>query len=364
MLLFGMDIGNGAVKLVGPISDQRTLIPHALARCPDGFRRDTALLSPGDDPLDHLHVLVHWNGTTAEEVLAGNVVLREYPHLAQESRAGEDKSGSGRHVALALTVLAAAIMRANPVSSGAAVGVATALPAAEYSRPGARENLVRAIQGRHAVTFLSGPASGWAGRTVDVDIQHVDVLPEGAPAFLTLAERDPALTRGAVMILDVGVRSVEWAVFQDARYQPALSGGRMDGGLSTAADRILEEARMMHGARFGRHRGDVLNALWTASRNGGRVVLSGMGRRVDLTDVAHDALTETAGFVAGLLAAALRRQPDLSAVYIVGGAGAVLFPQLTAVAPVPVRLAPDPLWANALGLWKRAKALAGSGRWS
>lgn len=364
MFTFGLDLGNGAVKLVGPGPENRVLIPHALAHCPEGFRRDLSLVPATEDPLGHLHLRITTHSLSKPvEILAGEVVIREYPDRASESTAGEDKAESARHILLGLTALAAAVLRADPRASIVRLGLSTALPLAEYQDPSAREELIRRLKGRHVVRFVTNPNPQWNERTVELYVEAVDVLPEGAPAFLTLAGTDPTLADQTVVVLDVGVRSVDWAVFRRGKYQPGLSGGSKDGGLAVAADRILAAARQEHGPWLGRHRGDVLAALERAARTGGPVMMGGMGRKVDLTALAGEEMERLARDVARLATDALALVGDVDAIILVGGAGTMLAPYLSRVTDLPIRLAEDALWANAIGLFHRAEALAESGRW-
>lgn len=352
MIAVGLDLGNGLLKLAGPRPGDRLLVPHALAPA-EGLHRDVYMLAPGEDPAQHLHAEIRAPFLDGpRQIFAGELALREYPDRVLEVEAGERKSGSDRVLLLALTALAAAVHHADRLATMARLSLAVALPMAEAADPAARQTLASRLRGRHTVRWLSTPQ--WDGRTLDLVVDVVDVIPEGAAAFLALAASDPSLMDETVAVIDVGVRSVDWAIFREGRFQAGPSGGAADGGLATAADRILAAARQRHGPHVARHRGDVLNALHEAARSAGPVVLWGLGRPHNLTDVARHELQRLARDVTRLVTEAVSRAGNITRLLLIGGGGLLLAPYLQDVSRLPMTLADDPLWANAAGLWHRA----------
>lgn len=353
LMIFGLDLGNASMKLAGPELGDRLSIPHALALA-TGISRDTALLPREAEPVEHLHAEVISPALPASaQVFAGSLAAREYPRLLSEAGSGERKASSDRVLTLALVALGAGVARRDAVAGYARCDVVAALPLAEAMDAAARAALAERLRGQHQVRWLSTP--GWAGRTVMLDVASVDVVPEAVAAYYALLSRQPELAHQNVAVIDIGLRSVDWAVFAAGKVQLGLSGGSLDGGLAGAADRILTAARTAHGPDVARHRQDVLDALREPERNG-QVVLYALGRPYDLTDLASREMERLARDVARLARQAVTAVGKVQVVYLVGGGGVALADSLRRVCDVDFTVAPDPVWANAAGLWLRAAA--------
>lgn len=369
ILPFGVDVGNADLKLVGPRRDAQVSIPHALALANGTDPRDPSLVPAGADPWDYLHAEILSPALSQPaEVYAGVLAAREYPHLVEEAREGEAKSSSDRHLILALIAMAAALHQANPSQSRYTISLAVALPLAEVKHKEARELLVQRLQGDHLVSYRSTP--GMVNREITLTVAHVDVVPEGAAAYFSLIQRNPALVNQHVLIVDVGARSVDWAVFgPSGRFALGLSGGTADGGLAVAADRILAAARAAFGPHVARHRQDVLTALRSARLQGTPVRLWGHGRPYEIPDLVDSELTRLARDIARLVSDVVQRMGQVDHLALVGGGGALLAPYLSRVSDLPWVLMENAPWANAEGLYNRAytqmqQRLAGAGRYA
>lgn len=353
MLRVGLDIGNAAVKLVGPYAGQRLMIPHALAPA-DGVRRDPGLVQAGMDPVEALHLEIQSPAVGVRQVFVGALAAREYPFLATEAAEGELKSASDRHLLLAIAALAAAAQQGRPATTVVPLAVATALPVAEVMEAENRQRLRERLRGRHQVRWLTTP--GWAGHELILDIQEVDVIPEAAAGYLALLEERPEILTGTTLVVDVGARSLDWAVFAPGgQFRLGLSGGTMDGGLQVAADALVAAARQRHGPHVARHRQDVLEALQGLVEDGnGKVILYGLGRKHDVTDLAIRELDRLAREVARFVVQAARAG-RAEHIVLIGGGGAILEKFLRRVSDIPVHVPQRPVWANAEGLYRRAQ---------
>ncbi len=350
MYPIGLDIGNGAIKLVGP-SEVRVLLPHALAPTTE-FSRDVTMVT--GEPLNQIHAEVWSPSLGARTVVAGDLAAREYPQYSAEATEGEEKATSDRHLILALLSMAAAVQRAD-LHGSVRMSVTTALPVAEVTRSDARRALADRLKGYHRIRWGAVPT--WSGQSVDLLVDDVDIIPEGAAAYLSVSDANPALVNGTTLVVDIGARSIDWVAFLDGQYAQGLSGGACDGGLAIAADRILAAARQQHGPHVGRHRQDVLDALRSPTGTGTdqRIVVFGRGREYDVTTVAQRELAALAIDVGRLASQALGRVGRVDNMVLVGGGGLLLAPYLTRQTEMPWMVPDDPVWANAQGLFLRAE---------
>lgn len=357
LLRIGLDIGNAAIKLVGPYAGLQIAVPHVLAPA-SGVGRDIGLMAGGAEPLENFHAHLRSAGLTGpREVFAGTLAAREYPHLVDEVQVGEAKATSERHLILAVLAMAAAVQRGSPATDPIHLAVAAALPLSEAADARARQTLAARLRGSHRVAWLSTP--GWAGQTLHLQVDAVDVIPEGAAGYLAVAAHNPALLQGHTLVIDVGARSVDWAMFgPGGKFALGLSGGSGDGGLVMAADRILAGARQVHGPHVARHRQDVLEALEAAAKGGSHQVhLYGRGHRYDVTEQAHVELTRLAREIARLVTEATDRAGRIDHLVLIGGGGALLAPYLRQASKLPLYVPDAPEWMNARGLYLRAQQI-------
>lgn len=357
MLPLGLDIGNADLKLAGPRRDALVSVPHVLAEADMTDPRDPSLVPSPADPWDYLHAEVLSPALPQPvEVYAGVLAAREYPHLAAEAVEGEVKARSDRHLILALISMATALHQANPSLQRYRLSLAAALPLAEAKSREARDQLTSRLRGDHLLVFRSTP--GLVNREITITVDHVDVVPEGAAAYFSLIQSQPALVNQHVLIVDIGARSVDWAVFAPSgRFALGLSGGTTDGGLTVAADRILAAARTTYGPHVARHRQDVLAALRIARQQGTPPRLWGNGRPYEIPDIVDAELTRLARDVARLVTEVVQRMGQVDHLALVGGGGALLAPYLARVSDLPWHLVDNAPWANAHGLYHRAQAL-------
>lgn len=350
-----LDLGNACMQIMGPNMDNKVEIPHAVVDA-STIERPADLVPATANPIENLHLRLTSPALSAPLTLfVGDLATREYALQVQERAAGEVKAKSERHLALALIGLAAASYRAWPSGQTNRLSVSVALPILEVKQPGARQAFQDALRQEYQVEWLSVP--GWRGRKVVVAIEDVDVVPEGAAAYLALANREPGLQKQRVLVVDVGAGSLDWATFVNGMFQVGLSHGSPEGGVGMAADRILTNVHSSMDQDLGRHRTDVLDALRAGAMSGRRYHLRGtMGAR-EITKVVEEELNQLAKRIGAQVKDVTRQAGGIDRLLLVGGGGALLAPHLKEQCPdLRFELATAPEWCNTEGLYLRASS--------
>jgi plasmid segregation protein ParM len=215
----------------------------------------------------------------------------------------------------------------------------TGLPVAQARASRHREALRRALVGRHFTergTF---------------EVGEVRVVPQPIGAFVDLLWSDldadtlARIEEGTVLVLDAGYYSFDWAVIVAGELRRGASGTSLEAMsvlLEHAASRIADE----HG---GRPQPLALEALL---RQGREQVLV-LGQRVALKPLLERVAREVGGVALEALRQALRRETTNVDLVVVTGGGAVLYvrPAAALFPGAEVRLARDPVGANARGFF-------------
>lgn len=221
----------------------------------------------------------------------------------------------------------------------------TGLPVSHYTRaPERKTSLATSLRGTHVINDH-----------LSVEVRQVRVVPQPVGAFFAMLDDidDPDMLEGSrVLVVDPGFFSFDWVVIEDARMHDRASGTST---LATSA--ILEAAaERIHAA----HRRRVsIDRLEQAVRNDAEQVHIG-GTPIELEPLLAEAADEVVpDAVAALLQSLRKEHGDIDLVFLAGG-GARFYQQVLGerFAGTPVRMASDPVMANAIGFARIAEATA------
>lgn len=315
----GIDIGYSAVKAIS--GDRRVTFPSVvgspdLARFGllDGEARDIVLASPSG-PL----------------LVGGGAVEQSRFVARREDRAWID---SGEFYALFL----AALSELSPATS-AGVALVTGLPVAFY---GDRGRLASVLNGEHRVARL--------GRRAQVfHIVECRVVPQPFGALLSLAldERGrvaDASLAGRAGVIDIGAKTTNILSVSRLRTLERETASVNAGGwdvVRAVRDYLSSECPGLD------LRDHQLAEAIVARR------ITYYGEPVDLGPVVEPVLEALAGQVIATATQLWNGGAGLDAVVIAGGGALLLGERITRHAGFRrARVAPDPVFANALGFWK------------
>jgi plasmid segregation protein ParM len=215
----------------------------------------------------------------------------------------------------------------------------TGLPVAQAQDPGRREALRRALLGRH------GTEQGV------VEVGEVRIVPQPVGGFVDLlwspldGDTLARIEEGTVLVLDAGYYSFDWALIVAGELRRGASGTSLE-AMSVLLERAAGVIAAQHGGR------PQPLALEAALRQG-REQLLVLGQRVQIKPVLERAAREVGGVALEALRQALRREAtNVDLVVVTGGGGALYGRQAADLFPgAEVRLAPDPVGANARGFF-------------
>jgi plasmid segregation protein ParM len=215
----------------------------------------------------------------------------------------------------------------------------TGLPVAQAQDAKRREALRRALLGRHVTE-----------RGL-VEVGEVRVVPQPVGAFVDLlwspldGDTLARIEEGTVLVLDAGYYSFDWALIVAGELRRGASGTSLE-----AMSVLLERAA---GLIAGQHGGRPQPLALEAALRQGREQLLVLGKRVPLKPVLEHAAREVGGVALETLRQALRREvTNVDLVVVTGGGGALYGQQAADLFPgAEVRLAPDPVGANARGFF-------------
>jgi len=216
----------------------------------------------------------------------------------------------------------------------------TGLPVAQALDAGPRERLRQALTGRHPLV---------PGRVVEV--RAVAVLPQPVGAFVEAlwSAREGALLdrleAGAVLVLDAGFFSVDWALLVRGELRREASGTSLE-----AMSVVLERAAVLLAHERGGAPAPA--ALERAlGRDAGHVLLR--GERVELAPYLEEAARGVAPVALEALLAALRRaRVNLDLLLLAGGGARYYAHALRERLPdLPLVTATEPVTANARGFF-------------
>jgi plasmid segregation protein ParM len=249
------------------------------------------------------------------------------------------------HADYASTDAYLALVRAGLVLTGERCldTVVTGLPVGQASDPRRCEALRQLILGAHQT-----------GVGV-IEVAKVRVVPQPVGAYLDLvwSATDPALLErietGAVLVLDAGFYSFDWALVVAGELRRSASGTSLE-AMSVLLERAARQLAEVYGGK------PTPLALEGAVR-AGRATWLQAGHTVTLEPVLRQAATEVAGVALEALRQALRREEaNVDLVLLAGGGGALygatlgrLFPGATVV------VSDDPVAANVRGFFRHVR---------
>jgi plasmid segregation protein ParM len=215
----------------------------------------------------------------------------------------------------------------------------TGLPVAQAQEPRRREALRRVLLGEHHTPN---------GRVVVADVH---IVPQPVGAFVDLlcsgadAELLARLEEGTVLVLDAGYYSVDWALIVAGELRRGASGTSLE-AMSVLIERAAARLAERHGGRA------QPLALEAALRRG-RTHLAVFGQRIALAPLLEATAGEVAAVALEALRQALRREvSNVDLVLLAGGGAALYAPGARSAFPyAEVRLAPEPVAANARGFF-------------
>jgi len=329
MFVMGLDIGYANLKLaVGAPGEEPTVL----------------IRPAGAAPLGRLGERVARGG---EGETAISVPVNGEPWAAAVDP-GRFEGGWQRslHAEYATTPAYQALFRAALVLAGREVitRLVTGLPVAQAQDASRREALRTALAGRHRV----GP-----GRSVEV--REVRVIAQPVGAFLELLwSRAPGellerIEAGAVLVLDAGHFSVDWALIVRGELRRAASGTSLE-----AMSVLLERAARLIAAEHG---GKPWAGALESALHAGRPHLLVLGQRVALRPYLERAAAEVATVALEALRESLRREAgNVDVVLLAGGGGQLYGARAEALFPgaaiVSLR---EPVAANARGFFRYAQ---------
>ncbi|EPZ43789.1 MULTISPECIES: ParM/StbA family protein [Alicyclobacillus] len=364
MLPVGLDLGNGAVKLV--MRGLELSIPNVTAV---GSPRSD--LGERQEPLNALDVEVVSSAFTdgARRVFVGKLAADQGPQ-ATYMQPNEKKTSSEQAILMYLTALASAVVKQREragerISSATTIDeelfVVSGVSLVEALERGVRLDFEQRLSGEHTVRFMS--PSPWGGITVRLRITS-KVVSEGHMAFLALCQQSPEkskeLSSSLVAVAEIGELSTELPVFERGNINASLSDG-LQYGIGTTLTSLLEDIREQTKARnaFPGGRMELAKFLEDKKRE---VVL--FGRRHDITEIIERHLSAAASHVYREIIEVWNKIPTIEHFYVLGGGAALLHPFLKEFAQQDgfnLEYAPTlyrSRWLNADGMFLTAVRLA------
>lgn len=329
MFVCGIDIGYSNLKVAaGPAGGPPRVVVRPAGAAPEE-RLGTRIGGQGAPRGGEAPILVD----VAGETWAVAVEPERFEHWQRPLH--EDYAGSPGYRALAKAALHMAGRLDVEV-------VVTGLPVSQATDTRRRDALRRMLEGRH---FL---ASG------TVEVGEVRVIPQPVGAYLDLvygSKDEDVLDRiesGAVIVLDAGYYSFDWALIVQGELRRDASGTSLE-AMSVLLDRAGRAAADEAG-------GKPNPAGLEAALRAGRAHILQAGRRVSVSSLVGRASSLVCGVALETMRQALRREiRSVDLVLIAGGGGAIygsavasLFPGALAV------VAENPVSANARGFFHYA----------
>ena len=261
----------------------------------------------------------------------------EFAPAASSGRGSDARYSDGTTLDFILAGIAAALPGATKI----AAKLTTMLPISLYHlAPG----VVAALRGTHRFIYN--------GRAITLTIGAVEVKREGEAAFAAI-DGD---TSGNVVLVDVGGRTANVALFKDGTYR---TGATLELGVQAALDN-LDKALIGRGLRpLSLTERDELEAALIAGRDYS-IVHAGASVRVD--DIARGQLDTTAHALAQELQAKVKLDQARRVVFVGGGAHAPLFGATIRAAIPRCELGGLRELANAYGAMSGAQPKKGKGR--
>ncbi|GIM45792.1 hypothetical protein DNHGIG_13410 [Collibacillus ludicampi] len=317
----GLDAGYGYTKVSSSVKKPQAF-PSVAEKAPkDTLKGMQSLFSKiktaNVDVLDSLHVSISENALPSVEWVVGSKALRSglsrVDYVLTENKVDDPKFRA---------LLATALAIATPDVSGEyEVNLCTGLAVSYFAEQ--QGPLTESLQNRvFEVAYHEGPYKGVEKR---IRIKNVLVAPQGLGVVLgMLLEQGKSMDdveNGLVAILDIGMKTTDYAVFEGYEPVPAMSDGITDLGMNRITQAIRNTNRKLTNAQA-----DEL--AWTGKTTGMRADEELMS---ELESLKQDLATAIANEV--FVQAWNENLSQFDKVYITGGGGEVLFPYLKAYGP-------------------------------
>ncbi|MBX6351541.1 MAG: ParM/StbA family protein [Clostridia bacterium] len=332
-MLVSVDVGYGYTKAVAD-TGRRAWFPSVVAQGP-GFGRlasSIGVAGPGHE------VTVRQADGTESRFLVGEAAL-----LSNGVRSWDLTSSGrrdyGRLVLSALGVLGVA----QPETAD--VDLALGLPLFAFFQADERRRLQQQLAGQRAWIQVGRDGGGY------VHIRDVKVYAQAVGAYVTAAGDGASATQGPVGLIDVGYRTTDYLLLNLTPVGPVpdeARSGSADGGVGTAIEGVARSVSEETGV--------LVPDSMVESALGASGALMVKGRRYDVRDM----MTRELEGLGARLVDQIRRAWDdrldfLDALFVAGGGGQAMFPQLKALHP-SATLLDDPIFANARGFLSLAQS--------
>lgn len=359
----GLDLGNGAIKLI--MNGLELSIPNVVSV---GSQRSD--LGEWQEPLNTLDVEITSSALSegARRFFVGKLAADQGPQ-AKYMNPAEKKTATEQSVLVYLTSLACAVMkqreRKERLQSGETLDeeqlVVSGVSLVEALERGVRLGFEQRLTGTHIIRFMS--PSPWGGVTVRLRTTS-KVVSEGHMAFLALCQQIPEkawqLTNSLVAVAEIGELSTEFPVFENGRINPSLSSG-LQYGIGSTLTSLLEDVREHTKVRnaFPGGRMDLATFLESKKRE---VCL--YGHKHDISEIVDHHLGSAGGHVYREILDKWNKIPTIESFYVLGGGAALLHPYLIELAKADgysFGFAPSlrrSRWLNADGMYLTAQRLA------
>ena len=218
--------------------------------------------------------------------------------------------------------------------------VVTGLPVTQAGDERRRDQLKRVMVGRHIL----------AGGTVEVGEVRIVPQPVGAYLDLVYTATDEAILdrieTGAVIVLDAGYYSFDWALIVQGELRRNASGTSLE------AMSVLLERASRHAVEEAGGKPQPLGL--EAAVRAGRSHFLQAGRRLFVPSLVSRAAATVSGVALEAMRQAMRRETrSVDLVLIAGGGGALYGAPVSELFPgALVVVAPDPVSANARGFFR------------
>jgi plasmid segregation protein ParM len=308
MTKIAIDCGHGYVKGLSE-SGERVLFPSLIAHAGRGL--DMGPLTAGK------LTTVQWNG---EQALSSSYLVGEDAMLQASSLFGNDKAADS--LTRDMTVIAASrLLKEAPET---VVSLAVGVPLAWFGRERAR--LPRALEGIVRVNDHI------------LNIARVEVFPQGVAAVLSALPAYPM--RGLYGLIDVGYRTTDYLVVQVGEsglptVVPGLAGS-FENGVHHALQEVSTVIEQQWKVSYAPH--ELADMVATIMVRGHEIAIAS-----DIREAYERLGQELSAKLQTVWAPVL---PRLRTLYLAGG-GVGVMPRV--VGEMPVKIVPDPQWANAQG---------------
>jgi hypothetical protein len=271
-----------------------------------------------------------------EHVQSKAIVVDGQPYLVGEAARPYATPLWAREKATEMETLLLMVIAAASVQADGPVRLATGLPLTWYGSQ--RKTLQAALEGLppQTITLPQQPP-----RTIT--IAEARVLPQAVSAAIALLG-EAVMHETQILLIDIGYRTTDYLVVQQRPRKPldfaANLSGTIEVGMSLIAETLAVELENTYHIPF------ALGEVETAAR------LMIKGRPVDLIPLRQQARQLLVTRVYQELSLRLKDHLDrMHRILLVGGGASDLTEPLRQAFAVPVDMATDPQWANALGYW-------------